>query len=856
MEKLKRFLPLLAAVVVIVAVSLAFFWPDAIEGNVLRQHDMQQGAANGQELVEYRAANDGQTAWWTNSLFGGMPAFQIAPSYGSTALFSWLNGLYGLWLPQPANLLCMMMLGMLILLLAMRCRPGLALTGAIAWGLSSYFVIIIGAGHLWKFITLSYVPPTIAGLVLIYRNRRWLGAALAALFMALQISSNHLQMSYYFAWVMAGFVIAYAVEACREKRLRQWGVNTAVLAGAMVLAVAANAPNLYHTYEYSKQTMRGQHSELTQPAEAASASTGGLDRDYITMYSYEKGETFSLLIPDIKGGASAKPFRGGMVATSLTDTDEGTALMRQGGEITLLQLFGPYFGGAEGTNGPVYVGAIIMALFLLGCIVVKGPLKWTLVVLTLLSIFLAWGRNMMWFTDLFIDFMPGYSKFRTVESILVIAEFTIPLLAILGLRELLRAENPWTTMRKPLAWSFGICALFCAIGIFAPSLFGQAVMGERDQQTIAQYVAYGALPQNFNIADYPAVLQAAEQMRLQLVKTDSLRSFLFIAIALIALVAFCRGKIGRRYAVAIVGIAVLVDLFTADRRYLNHDSFTAPVADAPFVASAADRMILSDPDPDYRVLDVQKFASADPSYFHKAIGGYHAAKLTRYQDLIDRHLAYVARPEIVSLLELRSDSVAAQYDAADVAWLRSHLNVLDMLNTKYIIVDPSQPPILNENAYGNAWFVNRVDYVDNADAEMAALETVNPRLTAIADSRFRPILGEAAPAAPGDEIRLTDYAPDQLKFEYKAAGDRVAVFSEIYFPWGWTATVNGEELPLARVDYVLRALRLPAGSGEIVMTFRPRSVKTTDTIAYVAVGAIYLLLILGIIVNIRRSREK
>ncbi|MDE6146273.1 MAG: hypothetical protein K2F96_08340 [Muribaculaceae bacterium] len=320
MEKLKKILPLLLCVVVIVAVALAFFWPDAVEGNVLRQHDMQQGAANGQELVEYRAANPGQTAWWTNSLFGGMPAFQIAPSYNSTALFSWLNSLYGLWLPQPANLLCMMMLGMLILLLAMRCRPGLALTGAIAWGLSSYFVIIIGAGHLWKFITLSYVPPTIAGLVLIYRGRRWLGVALAALFMALQISSNHIQMSYYFAWVMAGFVIAYGVESFRAGRLKQWGVNTAVLAGAMCLAVAANAPNLYHTYEYSKQTMRGQHSELTRTQAASSTSTGGLDRDYITMYSYGTGETFSLLIPDIKGGASAKPLRGNMVPTSLTDT--------------------------------------------------------------------------------------------------------------------------------------------------------------------------------------------------------------------------------------------------------------------------------------------------------------------------------------------------------------------------------------------------------------------------------------------------------------------------------------------------------------------------------------------------------
>ncbi|MBD5362046.1 MAG: YfhO family protein [Bacteroides sp.] len=854
MKNKKQWLALLGCVIVIVAVSLAFFWPDAIDGNVLRQHDMQQGAANGQELAQYRAET-GQHAWWTNSLFGGMPAFQISPSYGSTALFSWLNSLYGLWLPQPANLLCMMMLGMLLLLLTMRCRPSLALIGAIAWGLSSYFVIIIGAGHLWKFITLSYVPPTIAGLVLIYRNRRLLGAAVAALFMALQISSNHFQMTYYFAWVMAGFVIAYAVEAFRGNRLREWGINTAVLAGAMLLAIGANAPNLYHTYEYSKLTMRGRHTELTAQTPGAQQSAG-LDRDYITMYSYEKAETFSLLIPDIKGGASAKPYQGGMVPTSLTETEQGKEMMRKGPEMTLLQLFGPYFGGAEGTNGPVYVGAIILALFLFGCIVVKGPVKWALVVLTVLSIFLAWGRNMMWFTDLFIDLMPGYSKFRTVESILVIAEFTIPLLAILGLRELLRAEKPWESMRKPLLISFGLCLFFCLLGLLMPSIFGSAIMGERDQQTIAQYMAYGALPQNFNIQDYPSVLQAAEQMRLDLVKTDSLRSLLFIGIALISLLGFMRGKISRKVAVAIIGVAVLTDLFTADRRYLNHDSFVEPVTAEPFTPSNADKVILMDSDPDFRVLDVNRFASADPSYFHKSIGGYHAAKLTRYQDLIDRHLSFVARPEITELLSLRDDSIAALYDPADAAWLRSHLNVLDMLNTKYIITDPNVAPILNEGAYGNAWFVDSIDYVDNADAEMDALETINPRHQAVADEQFRPILGQASAPAPGDTIRLTAYAPDCLTFDYSVSAPRIAVFSEVFFPWGWKAEANGEPLDIARVDYLLRAVSLPAGKGRLVMSFRPASVKTTDSVAYASVALIYLLLLGGALLAFRQSRKE
>lgn len=852
MNNKKHWLAILGCVVIIAAISLIFFWPDAIEGNVLRQYDMQQGAANGQELAEYRAET-GQKAWWTNSLFGGMPAFQISPSYGSTALFSWLNTLYGLGLPQPANLLCMMMLGMLILLLTMKCRPSLALIGSIAWGLSSYFVIIIGAGHLWKFITLSYVPPTVAGLVLVYRNKRILGAAVAALFMALQISSNHFQMTYYFAWVMAGLAIAYGVEAYYDKKLKEWGINTAVLAGAMLLAVGANAPNLYHTYEYSKETMRGHHSELTSQT-PGSQQTQGLDRDYITMYSYEKGETFSLLIPNIKGGASAKPYQGGMIPTSLSDTDEGKDLMRKSQEMTLLQLFGPYFGGAEGTNGPVYVGAIIMALFLLGCIVVKGPVKWALVVLTLLSVFLAWGRNMMWFTDLFIDFMPGYSKFRTVESILVIAEFTIPLLAILGLRELLRAEKPWESMRKPLLISFGSCLFICLLGLMAPSVFGSAIMGERDQQTIAQYVAYGMLPQDFNIQNYPSVLQAVEQMRLSLIKTDSLRSLLFIGIALIALVAFSRGKFSRKVTIGIVGVAVLADLFTADRRYLNHDSFVAPVSAEPFTPSTADQIILMDSAPDFRVLDVNQFNSPAPSYFHKSIGGYHAAKLTRYQDLIDRHLNYVARPEVAELLKIRNDSVAALYNPDDVAWLRSHLNVLDMLNTKYIITDPNGAPILNEGAYGNAWFVDSIEYVKGADAEMDALETINPRREAVAEEQFRAILGEAIPATSADTIRLTDYAPDCLKFEFSTAGERIAVLSEVYFPWGWKAEVNGKPLEIARVDYLLRAVRLPAGNGELVLTFHPQSVTTTNNVAYASIALIYLLLLGGVIMAVRRRK--
>lgn len=851
----KTLLSILGALAVIVAISMAFFYPDNIEGNVLSQYDMQQGEGLGHEVVSWQEQT-GHKTWWTNSVFGGMPVYQISPSYASTKFFSWIGKVYGLGLPHPADLLAMMMIGMLILLLALKVRPWMALVGAVAWGLSSYFVIIIGAGHLWKFYTLTYVPPTIAGLVMIYNGRRLLGAAVAALAMMMQIASNHVQMSYYFAFVMAGLVIAYGVAALKDKRLGRWGIDTAILAGAMLLAVGANAPTLYHTYEYSKHSMRGGQSELsrTDVADAANV-TSGLDRDYITTYSYGRTETLSLLIPNVVGGASAMPVGGQMAGLTLADTPEGRDLMARDGRMTLLQLFSPYYGGAEGTNGPVYVGAIIVALFLFGAIVVKGPVKWALVVLTVLSVLLALGRNLQWFTDLFIDWMPMYSKFRAVESILVIAEFTMPLLAILGLREFFTSTDR-RKLVKPLAVSFGICLAICLAGIVAPGMFGSKVLGERDVMTIAQYVNAGALPAGFDMTQYPEVLQVVESMRSSALSSDALRSLAFIAVAGIALLLMARRTVKPAVALAVVGVAVTLDLYTADKRYLNSASFAAPSAAQAFVPSAADRIILQDTDPDFRVLDATKFYTNDAAYFHKTVGGYHAAKLSRYQDMIDRHLAYVARPEAAQLLALRGDSAAmAQFEPDEVRWLNSHLNVLDMLNTRYVIADPSQPPVLNERALGNAWFVNGLTYVDGADAEMAALDTIDPGRYAVADARFRPLLGEPRPSAAANTISLTSYAPDRLEYDADCAEGALAVFSEIYYPAGWTATIDGKPAELGRVDYLLRALPVPAGHHKIVMEFRPASIGRTNAVAYAAVSVVYLLLIAGVIAGVRRRRK-
>ena len=847
MENIKKllrsrsFIGTIVSLLAIAAISLAFFYPDALEGNVLRQHDMQQGAAIGHEAEAFREAT-GETTRWTNSLFSGMPTFQIAPSYPSSSLISWVNTLMGLGLPSPANLVAMMMIGFLILLLTMKMRWYVALIGAIAYGFSSYFIIIIGAGHIWKFVTLAYVPPTIAGVLLCYRGRYLAGGAMTAFFAMMQIASNHVQMTYYFMFVIAGLSLAILVWSVRKHMLRRWLAATATLAVAGLLAAAANLPSLYNTYEYSKETMRGGHSELTQPDNGSNSTAGGLDRDYITQYSYGTSETFTLLIPDLKGGASMKPEKGSNKMLTLADTDKARDLAAKGEidrqELQYLGYMSQYFGEPEGTNGPVYVGALIVALFLLGCIIVKGPVKWALLALTVISILLALGRNCMWLTDLMIDHMPMYSKFRTVESILVIAEFTMPLLAIMALQKLLTTPDAWQRFRKPMIWSFGPVMLLCLAGIIMPGIYGSPIGGSDRQidAMIAQSLSAGGAGQStlqYFSLENPRIYAAIETIRHAMVSGDALRSFLVVAAGAIVLVMLMRGRLKAAVAMGAIGAIVLLDLFTVDKRYVDSESFVAKrLAMAPqFPLSDADRAILADTAMNYRVMDMQRFWQADPSYHHKAIGGYHAAKLTRYQDLIDRHLQPL----------LGGNPTEADF------------RVLDMLNARYVITAQGEA-VMNDHALGNAWIADSLIYVEGADAEMAALSEIDPAVTAVADSRFRPILGDmATPKAPGDTIFETSYAPNRLTYHARSAKGGLAVFSEVYFPWGWKATVDGAPAEIGRVDYLLRAMRLPAGSHTIEMWFDPDSLRTTTTTAYISIILIYLALAAAIAAGLRRA---
>ncbi|WP_290378607.1 YfhO family protein [Paramuribaculum intestinale] len=846
MEQIKQFLRsrsfigTIVSLLAIAAISLAFFYPDALEGNVLRQHDMQQGAAIGHEAEAFREAT-GETTRWTNSLFSGMPTFQIAPSYPSSTLISCVNTLMGLGLPSPANLVAMMMIGFFILLLSMKMRWYVALTGAIAYGFSSYFIIIIGAGHIWKFVTLAYVPPTIAGVLLCYRGRYLSGGAMTAFFAMMQIASNHVQMTYYFMFVIAGISIAILIWSAGRGQLRRWLAATGVLAVAGIIAAGANLPSLYNTYEYSKETMRGGHSELTQPDNSANSSSGGLDRDYITQYSYGTAETFTLLIPDLKGGASMKPEKGSSKMLTLADTDKARDLAAKGEidrqELQYLGYMSQYFGEPEGTNGPVYVGALIVALFILGCIIVKGPIKWALLALTALSILLALGRNCMWLTDLMIDYMPMYSKFRTVESILVIAEFTMPLLAIMALQKLLTTPDAWQRFRRPMTWSFGMVLALCLAGILIPGIYGSPIGGSDRQidAMISQSLSAGGADQatlQYFSLENPRIYAAVETIRTSMVSGDALRSFMIVAAGAIVLAVCMRGRLKAGVAIGAIGAIVLLDLFTVDKRYVDSESFVAKrLALAPqFPLSDADRAILADTSMNYRVMDMQRFWQADPSYHHKSIGGYHAAKLTRYQDLIDRHLQPL---------------LSGNPSEAD-------FRVLDMLNARYVITGQGEA-VLNDRALGNAWIADSLIYVDGADAEMAALSEIDPAQTAVADRRFTAALGESTVAkTPGDTIFETTYAPNRLTYHARSAKGGVAVFSEVYFPWGWKATIDGKEAEIGRVNYLLRAMRIPAGSHTIEMRFDPDSLKTTTATAYASIILVYLALAAAIAAGFRR----
>ena len=825
MNTLKRYLPDVLAVLLFAVISYAYFFPADIEGRILYRHDSSAGRGAGQEASVYHEQT-GKTTRWTNATFGGMPTYQTAPSYKSTDGLGKLVKAYHLWLPENVWYLFVYLLGFYILLRAFDFRWYLAALGSVVWAFSSYFLIIIAAGHIWKVMALAYLPPMIAGLVLAYRGRYLWGLIVTAIFAAFEVNANHVQMTYYYLFIIFFMVLAWLADAVKKKQMAHFWKATAACAVGAALGICINISNLYHTWQYGQESMRGK-SELVKK-NAANQTSSGLDRDYITQWSYGIGETWTLLIPNTKGGAS---FPLVMNKTAMEHADNNY--------IQIYQQLTQYWGEQPGTSGPVYVGAFVLMLFILGLFIVKGPMKWALLAATVLSILLSWGRNFMGFTDFFLDYMPMYAKFRTVASILVIAEFTIPLLAMLALKQVVE-ENNLKTLGKPLVLSFGLTAGFCALFALMPSLFFSDFVSSAELHAMSQIPADQLNP----------LLDNLREMRRAMFTADCWRSFWIIVIGAGILLLYLTKKMKATYAVGAILVLCLIDMWQVDKRYLNDEMFVEKSQrDAPQPMTATDKQILQDKSLDYRVLNLASntFNENETSYYHKSIGGYHAAKLRRYQEMID---AYIA-PEMQKLMPAIAD---AQGDMTKVAG-DSLYPVLNMLNTKYVIM-PLQGgqtvPIQNPYAYGNAWFVDKVNYVDNANQEIDMIGKLNLRHEAVADKKFQQQLG-AAVDQENAVVTIKSYEPNHLTYDVQSDKGGIVVFSEIYYP-GWTATIDGQPAELGRVNYILRALNVKAGQHQVELSFHPKSVERTETIAYVAF--VLLLLAVAAVVFVEWKKQK
>ena len=845
----KKILPDVLAVLFFVAVSVMYFIVPIRDGLVLTGHDHTGGVGSGVEMEQYKATHGGERTRWTNTLFCGMPTYQMSPSYRSTDTLSFMERIYQLGLPSLsayAAYVFMMLLGFYIMLRAFDFRVWMAALGAVLWAFSSYYFIIIQAGHIWKLLTLSFIPPTIGGMVLCYRGKYLLGIVVTGFFTAMQVLSNHVQMTYYFLFVIGFMSLAFLIDAIRQKTFAKWLKGTLCFAIGGILGVCINLSNLYHTWEYSKESMRGK-SELTQKTkDPADQTSSGLERSYITMWSYGKGETWTLLVPNTKGGASQ------------VLADNKTAMKYAKQDFTpIYRAFTQYWGEQPGTSGPVYVGAFVLMLFWLGFFIVKGPMKWCLVAATLLSILLSWGKNFMGFTDFFLDYVPMYDKFRTVASILVIAEFTIPLLAMLALKEVvtnpdcLRGKEDHISRVHYITISFALTGGMALLFWLMPDLFFGNYISSSDQMYMQQYVSAGYIPQEMA----GQIMSNMSEMRRAMFTSDAFRSFIVVAIGTILLLAYRFGKLKSTPMIAGIILLCLVDMWGVNKRYLNDGMFSRPQSnEQAFPQTDADRMICQDTDTYYRVLNlsVSTFNDNTTSFYHKSIGGYHPAKLRRYQELIEEHLQGEMRAINQAVVETGGQLEACNGD--------SLFSVLNMLNTKYVILglkDNGKLPVQNPWAQGNGWFVEQIEYVPDADAEIAALHDADLRKIAVVDKQFEGILGNEVSendTTATSAVELTSYEANCLSYKVKSQKGGVVVFSEIYYP-GWTCTIDGQPTEIARANYVLRAIKVPAGEHEVVMTFDPQTVHITEAIAYGALAALAVMLIALLGISIYRKKQ-
>ncbi len=806
----KQFLGILFAIIAFALITLVYFTP-ILEGKRIKQHDIEMYKGMSQEINEFREET-GEQSLWTNSMFGGMPAWNIGVQQNSN-LMTYVQKIIGLGFPSPIMSVFISMLGFFILLLVLDCKIWISFIGALAYGFTSYLFIVMGAGHNSKAVAMAYMAPVIAGIIMTYKGKYLWGAVLTAISLALEIRAGHIQITYYLFMIVLIMVIAEFVETIKTKKYLDFFKASGILATVAILAVLTSTTTLYANYEFGKETMRGK-PVLTENVEN---QTRGLDRDYITQWSYGIGETWSLMIPNVKGGASAYIGNDNPALQNADPRFRSTIAQNNA-----------YWGDQPGTSGPVYVGAIVCFLFILGLFVVKGKIKWVLLAATILSILLSWGKNFMGFTDFFLDYFPLYNKFRAVSMTLVIAEVCMPILAFLALAEVMKNPEILKKNMYYLYVSFGLTAGLCLLFYIVPNVFFNFLsQGEAAQ--------FAQLTNGKDGAIYQMLVNDIENVRMAIFKKDAIRSFLFITVAAILLLLNIKGKLKDNAVFAMLAVLVVIDMFPINKRYLNNDNFIdSRRFEKPFVMSEIDKQILQDNSLDYRVMNLMTstFNDASTSYFHKSIGGYHGAKLRRYQDIINHYLG--------------GNNVGS-----DGFW-----NVLNMLNTKYLIYpQANNRPIAapNLDAFGNAWLVSDIKWVATPNEEIAAIENTNLKTTAIVNEEFKNSIGDFNPTSGFGTIQLTSYKPNELIYNFNSSKDELVVFSEIWTSKGWTMWIDGEESPLIRADYILRAAVIPAGNHEIMMRYEPKIWKVGNTIQFVSSLILILGLLAAIFVTYRKS---
>lgn len=801
---LKSSLPHVLVILVFLAVTVAYFYP-VLEGKVMQTNDGTVAANSASEIRAHREKY-GEEPLWTNAMFGGMPAYLISVKYYGNLLQYADRILKVFKLPVAAVFITMA--GFYVALLLFKVDYRLAAAGALAYGFSSYFFIILGAGHNTKAFAIAYMAPVIASVWHSYRENLFRGALLLAFFLSLQILANHPQISYYTLMCILVLILTEVTISVKSGNAVSFIRKTLFLAVPVLLAAGMNFTSLYTTWEYGKYSIRGK-SELNIPKEAGSK---GLNREYATQWSYGIDETLTLMIPGFRGGAN-RPF---------PVTSQTVRTLRANNASQYVSNFHTYWGNQPWTDGPVYAGAIVVFLFVLGLMLVKGPLKWWLGIATLLSVMLAWGKNFMPLTSLFFDLFPGYNKFRAVTMILVIAEFCMPLLAVIALKEIFENKPSRQEIFRSLRIALGITGGLALLFFIAPGLAGSFIsQGERE-------------------ASLPAWLtDALKKDRMEMLRADSFRSLVFIILGGAIIYAFLKEKIKKEYAIVAFGLLFVADMFPVNKRYVNNDKFVTPSAvqrsSAPTVA---DSRILQD-NSVYRVLNltVSPFNDASTSLYHQSVGGYHGAKMKRYNELIDS----VLYPEIIRL----SNTLQKAESFDQISPVLVSLPGLNMLNTKYIILNRELPPLTNPYAAGNAWMPEKAVLAADANEELSAISKTDPLKEAVIVKKFGDLLpGTTFKTNPGDTVSLVSYKANELVYNSRAGNDRLAVFSEIWYPAGWKAFIDGREVPIMRANYVLRALMIPPGSHEIIFRFRPASYYTGEKISY-ASSVIFILLLAG-----------